>query len=41
MFAMLTQPDNIAAFEIEDEQLPNLREFALANSIYWVDRHPP
>ncbi|KAI5842065.1 ATPase, F1 complex, gamma subunit domain-containing protein [Tricharina praecox] len=27
---------NISAFEIEDEQLPNLREFALANSIYWA-----
>jgi hypothetical protein len=28
---------NIAAFEIDEEQLPNLREFGLANSIYWVN----
>jgi len=27
---------NFAAFEIDDEQLPNLQEFALANSIYWA-----
>lgn len=27
---------NISAFEIEDEQISNLREFALANSIYWA-----
>jgi F-type H+-transporting ATPase subunit gamma len=27
---------NIAAFEIDEEQIPNLREFALANSIYWA-----
>ncbi|CCX06840.1 ATPase, F1 complex, gamma subunit domain-containing protein [Pyronema domesticum] len=27
---------NITAFEISDEQLPNLREFALANSIFWA-----
>ncbi|TGZ85642.1 ATP synthase F1 gamma [Ascodesmis nigricans] len=26
---------NFAAFEVDDEQLPDLREFALANSIYW------
>ena len=27
---------NFAAFEIDDEVLPNLREYALANSLYWV-----
>ncbi|KAI5799004.1 ATPase, F1 complex, gamma subunit domain-containing protein [Geopyxis carbonaria] len=27
---------NYSAYEIEDEQLSNLREFALANSIYWA-----
>jgi F-type H+-transporting ATPase subunit gamma len=27
---------NYSAFEIEDEALPNLREYALANSLYWV-----
>lgn len=27
---------NFAAFEIDDEVLSNLREYALANSIYWA-----
>ncbi|KAL7771285.1 hypothetical protein CFE70_001228 [Pyrenophora teres f. teres 0-1] len=27
---------NFAAFEIEDEVLPNLREYALANSLFWA-----
>jgi len=27
---------NFAAFELEDEQLPNFREFALANTIFWA-----
>ncbi|KAG0137502.1 ATPase, F1 complex, gamma subunit domain-containing protein [Tuber indicum] len=27
---------NITAFEIEDEQLVNLREYALANTIFWA-----
>ncbi len=27
---------NFAAFEIDDEVLSNLREYALANSLYWV-----
>lgn len=27
---------NIAAFEIDDEVLANLREYALANSLYWA-----
>jgi len=27
---------NFSAFEIDDEVLANLREYALANSIYWV-----
>lgn len=25
-----------SAFEIEDEVLPNLREYALANSLFWA-----
>ncbi|KAB2573967.1 ATPAse F1 complex gamma subunit [Lasiodiplodia theobromae] len=32
----ITQSENLAAFEIEDETLPNLREYALANSLYWA-----
>lgn len=28
---------NFAAFEIDDEVLGNMREYALANSLYWVD----
>jgi hypothetical protein len=27
---------NFAAFEIDDEVLSNLREYALANSLYWA-----
>lgn len=27
---------NFAAFEIDDEVLGNMREYALANSLYWV-----
>ena len=27
---------NFAAFEIDDEVLVNLREYALANSLYWA-----
>ena len=27
---------NFAAFEIDDGVLANLREYALANSLYWV-----
>jgi hypothetical protein len=27
---------NFAAFEIDDEVLSNLREYAFANSLYWV-----
>lgn len=27
---------NFSAFEIDDEVLANLREYALANSLYWV-----
>lgn len=29
-------PANFAAFEIDDEVLSNLREYALANSLYWA-----
>jgi F-type H+-transporting ATPase subunit gamma len=32
----ITGSENISAFEIEDEELPNLQEFALANSLYWA-----
>lgn len=32
----ITNSANFAAFEIEDEELPNLQEFALANSLYWA-----
>ena len=31
---------NFSAFEIDDEELPNLREFALANAVYWVGSKP-
>ena len=31
---------NFAAFEIDDEVLANLREYALANSLFWVSRLP-
>ena len=27
---------NYSAFEIEDEVLGNLREYSMANSLYWV-----
>jgi F0F1-type ATP synthase, gamma subunit len=27
---------NFAAFEVDEEVLGNLREFALANSLYWA-----
>lgn len=29
-------PANISAFEVSDEVLANLREFSLANNIYWA-----
>jgi len=32
----ITQSANFSAFEIEDEVLPNLREYALANSLFWA-----
>ncbi|KAL9134954.1 MAG: hypothetical protein Q9175_003863 [Cornicularia normoerica] len=32
----IRQSPNFAAFEIDDEVLANLREYALANSIYWA-----
>ncbi|KAF2753201.1 ATP synthase F1 gamma [Pseudovirgaria hyperparasitica] len=32
----ITQSPNFAAYEIEDETLPNLREYSLANSLYWA-----
>ncbi|PGH06866.1 ATP synthase F1, gamma subunit [Blastomyces parvus] len=32
----ITQSPNISAFEIDDEALANLREYALANSLYWA-----
>lgn len=27
---------NISAFEVEDEALANLREYSLANSLFWA-----
>lgn len=27
--------ENFSAFEVDEELLPNLREYSLANSIYW------
>ncbi|PTB65334.1 ATP synthase F1 gamma [Trichoderma citrinoviride] len=32
----IAQSPNISAFEVEDESLGNLREYSLANSIYWA-----
>ena len=32
----IAQSPNFAAFEIDDEVLGNLREYALANSLYWA-----
>ncbi|KAF2682545.1 ATP synthase F1 gamma [Lentithecium fluviatile CBS 122367] len=32
----ITQSPNYAAFEIDDEVLGNLREYAFANSLYWA-----
>ncbi|KIW64907.1 ATP synthase F1, gamma subunit [Phialophora macrospora] len=32
----ITQSPNFAAFEIDDEVLANLREYSLANSLYWA-----
>ncbi|KAF2855523.1 ATP synthase F1 gamma [Plenodomus tracheiphilus IPT5] len=32
----ISQSANFSAFEIEDEALPNLREYALANSLFWA-----
>lgn len=28
-------PENFSAFEVDEELLPNLREYSLANAIYW------
>jgi len=32
----ITNSPNIAAFEIDDDALENLREYALANNLYWA-----
>lgn len=32
----ITNSPNISAFEVEEEALANLREYALANSLYWA-----
>jgi len=32
----IAESANFAAFEIDDEALPNLREYALANSLFWA-----
>ncbi len=34
--ACLCGAANFAAFEVDEELLANLREYALANSIYWA-----
>lgn len=34
--SMLTAAANISAFEVGDETLANLREYALANSLFWA-----
>ena len=35
-FADVAVPANFAAFEVDEELLGNLREYALANSLYWA-----
>ncbi|KAJ9199722.1 hypothetical protein DTO166G4_5957 [Paecilomyces variotii] len=32
----ITQSPNISAYEVDDEVLKNLREYALANNLYWA-----
>ncbi|KAK7725963.1 atp3 gamma subunit of the F1 sector of mitochondrial F1F0 ATP synthase [Botryosphaeria dothidea] len=32
----ITQSANISSFEVSDESLPNLREYSLANSLFWA-----
>ncbi|KAK2747520.1 atp3 gamma subunit of the F1 sector of mitochondrial F1F0 ATP synthase [Myotisia sp. PD_48] len=32
----IIQSPNVTAFEVDNEVLPNLREYALANSLYWA-----
>ncbi|EKG22368.1 ATPase F1 complex gamma subunit [Macrophomina phaseolina MS6] len=32
----ITQSANISSFEVNDESLPNLREYSLANSLFWA-----
>lgn len=32
---LMPLPENFSAFEIDEELLPNLQEYALANAIYW------
>ena len=39
--SLTSSPANFTAFEIDDEVLSNLREYALANSLYWVSRPYP
>lgn len=33
--SLMPIPENFSAFEIDEELLPNLQEYALANAIYW------
>ena len=35
-FRLIDITANFAAFEIDDEVLANLREYSLANSLYWA-----
>lgn len=32
----ITQSANFSAFEIDEDELPNLQEYALTNSLYWA-----
>lgn len=32
----ITQSPNFASYEVDDEVLPNLREYSLTNSLYWA-----
>ena len=36
MFKLIVIKANISAYEIDDEALAGLREYALANNLYWA-----
>ena len=33
---LTSPPENISAFEVDESALQNLREYSLANSLYWA-----